>query len=328
LVNARKGLLTLVALAGAAPAFAQPAPSYPPEITKYLRLQSRVNAAGIRNVTLMVDGQMRTFRERVLKQGLNMRIEFADGPNAGSFTVESGGRRFLVNPARREARTMAPMCASFAPASLMSRLQGREGRWAKSTGGDIAGAKTVRWDVFDSRNRIMQRFWVEPNRGLILKRQIFDENGRVVGGFEFEVVKFDVEMARQVRCRNGLECVFGAHRFSHHPAAGRTQRRLPARIVDSGLILDPGLGYNLDAVRILSAQRGSGIVMSVYADETTQLSLYIMKQPLNTERLRRLTGQRLKFYSWQQGGQYLTLIGALPQEELARLARSARTQQR
>lgn len=319
MVNARKGLLTLVALAGAAPAFAQPAPSYPPEITKYLRLQSRVNAAGIRNVTLMVDGQMRTFRERVLKQGLNMRIEFADGPNAGSFTVESGGRRFLVNPARREARTMAPMGASFAPASLMSRLQGREGRWEKSTGGDIAGAKTVRWDVFDSRNRIMQRFWVEPNRGLILKRQIFDENGRVVGGFEFEVVKFDVEMA--------------SNAFSV-PTDFRIIRPLEElkvacqRASLTPVILDPALGYNLDAVRILSAQRGSGIVMSVYADETTQLSLYIMKQPLNTERLRRLTGQRLKFYSWQQGGQYLTLIGALPQEELARLARSARTQQR
>lgn len=319
MVNARKGLLTLVALAGAAPAFAQPARSYPPEIAKYLQLQSRVNAAGIRNVTLMVDGQMRTFRERVLKQGLNMRIEFADGPNAGSFTVESGGRRFLVNPARREARTMAPMGASFAPASLMSRLQGREGRWERSTGGDIAGAKTVRWDVFDSRNRIMQRFWVEPNRGLILKRQIFDENGRVAGGFEFEVVKFDVEMA--------------PNEFSV-PTDYRIIRPLEElkaacqRASLTPVILDPALGYNLDAVRILSAQRGSGIVMSVYADETTQLSLYIMKQPLNTERLRRLTGQRLKFYSWQQGGQYLTLIGALPQEELARLARSARTQQR
>lgn len=319
MVNARKGLLTLVALAGAAPAFAQPARSYPPEIASYLRLQSRTNAAGIRNVTLMVDGQMRTFKERVLKQGLNMRIEFADGPNAGSFTVESGGRRFLVNPARREARTMAPMGASFAPASLMSRLQGREGRWEKSTGGDIAGAKTVRWDVFDSRNRIMQRFWVEPNRGLILKRQIFDENGRVAGGFEFEVVKFDVEMA--------------SNEFAV-PADFRIIRPLDElkaacqRATLTPVILDPALGYNLDAIRVLSAARGSGIVMSVYADETTQLSLYIMKQPLNTERLRRLTGQRLKFYSWQQGGQYLTLIGALPQEELARLARSARTQQR
>lgn len=319
MVNARKGLLTLVALAGAAPVFAQPARSYPPEISRYLQQQSRVNAAGIRNVTLMVDGQMRTFRERVLKQGLNMRIEFADGPNAGSFTVESGGRRFLVNPARREARTMAPTGASFAPVSLMSRLQGRDIRWQRSNGGDVAGAKTVRWDVLDGRDRVLQRFWVEPNQGLILKRQIFDEASRVVGGFEFEAVKFDVEM--------------GPNLFSV-PRDFRIIRPLEElnaacqRAAVTPVILDPALGYNLDAVRILSAQRGSGIVMSVYADETTQLSLYIMKQPLNTERLRRLTGQRLKFYSWQQGGQYLTLIGALPQEELARLARSARTQQR
>lgn len=319
MVNARKGLLTLVALAGAAPVFAQPARSYPPEISRYLQQQSRVNAAGIRNVTLMVDGQMRTFRERVLKQGLNMRIEFADGPNAGSFTVESEGRRFLVNPARREARTMAPTGASFAPVSLMSRLQGRDIRWQRSNGGDVAGAKTVRWDVLDGRDRVLQRFWVEPNQGLILKRHIFDEASRVVGGFEFEAVKFDVEM--------------GPNLFSV-PRDFRIIRPLEElkaacqRATLTPVIMDPALGYNLEAVRILSAQQGSGIVMSVYADETTQLSLYIMKQPLNTERLRRLTGQRLKFYSWQQGGQYLTLIGALPQEELARLARSARTQQR
>ncbi len=320
MVNARTGLLTLVALAGAATSFAQPAPPrYPAEISRYLQLQSRAKAAGIREVTLMVDGQMRTFKERVLKRGLSMRIEFADGPNAGSFTVESGGRRFFVNPGRREARTMAPMGASFAPASLMSRLQGREGRWQKSTGGDIAGASTVRWDVFDSRNRIMQKFWVEPSNGLILKRQIFDENGRVAGGFEFKAVEFDVEMAPEL--------------FSV-PAGFRVIRPVEElkaacqRAALTPVILDPALGYNLDAIRVLSAQQGAGIVMSVYADETTQLSLYIMKQPLNAERLRRLTGQRLKFYSWQLGGQHLTLIGALPEEELARLARSARTQQR
>jgi len=319
LVNARKGLLSLLALAGAVPAFAQPARTFPPEITRYLQLQSRVKAAGIRNVTLMVDGQMRTFRERVLKQGLNMRIEYADGPNAGSYTVESGGRRFLVNPARREARTMAPMGASFAPASLMSRIQSREGRWQQSQGGDIAGLKTVRWDVVDGRNRVMQRFWVDPNSGLILKRQIFDDNGRVAGGFEFEAVRFDVDVP--------------SNQFAV-PSDYRVIRPLDElkaacqRVALTPVILDPSLGYNLDAIRVLSAARGAGIVMSVYADETTQLSLYIMKQPLNADRLRRLTGQRLKFYSWQQGGQYLTLIGALPEEELARLARSARAQQR
>lgn len=319
MVNARKGLLTLVALAGAVPVFAQPTRSYPPEIARYLQLQSRVNAAGIRNVTLMVDGQMRTFRERVLKQGLNTRIEFADGPNAGSYTVEAAGRRFFVNPARREARTMAPMGASFAPASLLSRIQSREARWQQSTGGDIAGAKTVRWDVFDSQNRVMQRFWVEPNRGLILKRQIFDERGNIVGGFEFEAVKFDVEVAmNEFAVPNNYRIV---RPLDELKAACQRAALTP-------VILDPNLGYNLDAIRVLSAARGSGIVMSVYADETTQLSLYIMKQPLNAERLRRLAGQRLKFYSWQQGGQYLTLIGALPEEELARLARSARAQQR
>jgi hypothetical protein len=312
-VIVRSCLVLLLALAGAAWGQSKARSEAPEALRAVHANRDRVKFVGTREVQVATDSGRTITTERVTRRGARWRFEPLDGARKGAVAVENGLTRFQYFPAENVIREVPPIEREVSLRLIRAFGQNRPGRVSvqQSDGGIVAGHPTKLVEAKAPGGRHLARAWIEARQGAVLKMEVFNPRGERAAYFEYTQIDFSATIpgnafeidrpgARRVTAEDDL--VLNARRL-----------KLPAyRLPDSG-------GWRLVQVRQLGQER-VGILMQVYQSERNRVSLFVMRHPVNTERLRRLAGGAVNAHSFEIEDCQLVLIGDPPDEALRRLA--------
>lgn len=320
----KRALASWIVLGLAGLSLAQPAPGprrgagvlqeVPPVLRKMLMSARTLKYSGTRVVTVKRGADRETHTELVLRDGPRMRIEFPQGsPQHGQVIIEAGRERFHYFPDRNEIHKMPSRLDDGAERIIMFlRDKSAEVKISGSRGGLIADMPTELITMADKRGNPVQRLWIHPRSGLLLKRELIDPLGTVVGSFEFESVNLNPEIKPedfQVR-RQGAKIVTPID----------TLRRMSREMGLEVRMLPEGK-YTLESARIMRAER-SAILVQTYQSPSGPLSFFATKMSINAERFRRLASRdSFRSFSWQRDGVTYALVGNESEETLKGLAR-------
>lgn len=287
-----------------------------PPLRRMLSLQSKIRISGRRVVEFREGGQRLRHTEIVLRDGLRQRIEFpSDSPYAGQVIVENNLNRRQFLPQRDEIRVLPPkMDAMLDRFGRLGKAMGEGSvRLSVSSGGVIAGVRAQQLTFSDDKGNALQRMWVDPKSGLMLKRELYGPTGERVGYFEFTEVKFDPVFAPgdfEIRRK-------GARMVTVEDTLLRLAKKLglrPARIPSS----EP---YRLENARIVNLPSGQ-VLAQVYFGGGARISLFQKSGVLELPRAGK--ARRVSAYGWQSGGVGYLLVGEASNSELMRLSRLVR----
>ena len=313
----RSWTATLCAFAACALVGAQPgrAPVLPVSLRAALANGPRLSYSGTRIVEFRVGAELKRHVEIVRRDGDRSRIEFPrDSEYAGQVIIEDGDNRrqflpdtneILVLPARREEafERLRAMVESVRSGQLMLLA---------APGGVLAGFRTEMVSVKDHDGNLVQRLWVDPRSGMILKREMFDRVGTRVGYFEF--------MTAQLNPRFRPE-EFQMQRRGAQEISPEMQLRRLARAAGLPLKLIPAQhGFRLESVRVMR-MAGEPVLVQSYVGRNARLSLFTLKGHVDPARIRRLAQGDFRIHVWSDKDTTFALAGDLSPEQLAALAR-------
>jgi hypothetical protein len=253
-----------------------------------------------------------TIREQVLREGMKLRIRIIEPPDLrGSVAVEDGRERRQYIAARNEIRIQPSAEAEFV--YRLRRWVGARGhRLLGSPGGTVAGRPTRMVEVQGPGGVPLQRVWVEPTSGAVLKSEAVGPNGDVVASFEFLSVGFSPQIKP------------GDFVLDHPNATvvtpledlrrlARERNLVPYRLPETD-------GWRLVSVRPIGPPRARALMLS-YAREEMRVSLFhIVGRELDRRRVAGLVGPGLDIHAFRKGESRLYMIGDLPPDALTRLA--------
>lgn len=277
-------------------------------IEKVKKMASKQQLAGVRTVTIWdPSGKPKTFDERVLRKGNNLRIEYPDdSPFAGQIVVESEEKRLTYFIAKNEIREsrIRPIEDQFDFGG--GRRQGAV-RLVFASGEEIANLRTNRIDVL-AGNQKRQSLWIEPRRAVVLKRELYDNEGKAVGGYEYKRIAF-------------LKSV-EASKFSLPKDATVIRPkddliRLAKSLEMKPYTLDPVTGYQLMHARGGDI-KGSKVLRQIFDSGKSQVSLIQVRGGEHRELSER--SGRINIYPFNHNGALLVLIGEVDLDTLRRLA--------
>jgi negative regulator of sigma E activity len=283
----------------------------PAALRKALEAGPKLRYVGTRVIEFRRQGQTERYTEIVTRDGGFTRIEFPeDSKYHGQIIVETPKERRHFFPDKNEIRILPPRREE-----ALHRLA----RMTRSdqfsfTGGDqstVAGVKTSEIIVTDKAGNVMQRIFVEPRTGLLVKRQMFDMGGAPVGLYQFTqltinpkinplIFRLERKGARVIRPIDTLRDLARKQGF---PTA-----YLPA-----------STGYMLHFASVRPID-GQNVLMSFYGAEKGRLSLFMTKEPLDAQKLSSFGRGKVNVYTWREAGVSLALVGSQDQEILHRLA--------
>ena len=285
-----------------------------PILQKAFEVQNQLKFFGVRKSVIRLGDSERRNTERVWREGMNQRVEFERGSSdEGQVIVLKGGQKWhyfkstneiQVKPARFEdpLRRLAMM--------LSGRGRGPKAEIEVSDGGNIAKIKTKLVKVLVNQNSVIMKMWIDPNSGLILKREIFDPTGRLVGSSEFTKVDFSANLDK-----SDFELrVPGASIVPIGEMISRTAKKagVPA------FVLKPGMDLELDSVRLVKLDSGDAVFQS-YISERGRLSLVVSKTKIDARRLKSMAGKNNATAVFEMKGVWITLITDSPQHDLDRI---------
>lgn len=282
-----------------------------PLILKMFQAQGSLTYSGTRVVELGVGAARKRHQEIVLRNGPRTRVEFPeDSEFAGQVIIENRGERRHYFPDINEIRVEP---ARFDEAfSRLGQLLKSGMQVSVEPGADIAGLHTMVSTFRDRQGNIIQRLWVDPSTGMILRRDLMDEVGNRTGYFEFSKVNY-----RPVVSPSDFELKRKGAKVS---TLDQELQKLSRQLQLPPLRIPPSEPYALQAVRMV----GTGdraILAQVYTGQRGRVSLFQTRGPINPERMQRLVGGRLRSVTWQADGRSLAIMGDVTQDELVRLAR-------
>lgn len=290
----------------------------PPVLRAAMEKGEGASLAGIRDVFLSrPDGVVTRYRERVLKQGRSLRIEYAPGSQfAGQIIVDDGVTRRHYNPDTKEIKIRPAMGDP-----LRAMLQGGPAAQPRRPRGPVsftsegfarvAGIRAAAYRMEGQDNKTLVRFWIDLESGVVLKRHIMGLDGKVVAGFEFLSLRLDPEIPRtafQIR-------IAGVRVVSLEDQLNQGAQELgfrPMRIAESS-------GWKIVGVRKIDTEKMK-VLSQTYRKEKGRVTLFMVKGPLDAARLRELGRGRVTSYSWVRDGVSFALIGSLSDDELRQLA--------
>lgn len=271
--------------------------------------------SGTRVVEFRVGAELKRHVEFVRRNGQLTRIEFPrESEYAGQVIVEDGNQRrqylpdsneILVLPARREE-------AFDRLRAMMGAIRGGEVKVAANPGGPVAGFRTEAVAVRDLAGNPLQRLWIDPASGMILKREIFDRVGTRVGFFEFSGVQLNPQFRPEE---------FEIQRRGAAVVSPEMQLRRMART--SGLpvkLIPTGQGFRLESARVVR-MAGEAVLVQTYVGSSGRLSLFTLKGDVDPAQARRLAQGDFNVHVWKEGGTTFALVGDLTPQQLAALAR-------
>ncbi len=250
-------------------------------------------------------------QELITRDGSQYRIDFpTDSQFAGQVIVEDSHVRLHYHPIANEIIQQPPRhgeswekVANLAtdPKFHLSTAEGQV----------VAGLKTEQLVVSDKFGNIIQRLFIEPNSGVILKRQIFDLVGTQAGFFEFT----QIDLAPKID-----PTAFVIKRKNAAVITPETQlQRVCKRQGFVYRVINPSSGFLLESA---IGRKFAGIqgIVETYVNGRIRLWVYILKSPVDPMRLRQQARKSEHFYSWHSGEETIVLIGNLPEKSLENLA--------
>lgn len=310
----RRALLLLPILALGAISAAQEMRSDVPAVLRKAFLKGRnTKYTGTRVVVFRRGKDTTQHTEYVTRDGPRLRIEFPrESDFAGQVIVETKKERRHYFPEKNEIHVLPPR-REEAFERIARLVNSPRDRFRFNTGPDetIAGKNAEQVVVSDSSGNVIQRLYIEPSTGLVLKRQLFDAVGTRVGGFEFTEVDLRPRISGDVfrLVRRGARIVTPIQLLEE--LAKREGFRPLALPASDGVRLEwSGVG-NID---------GENVLIQSYAVPDGRLSLFQLKRIVNPERLSKFARGRVKFVYWRRDGRTFVLVGNQSAEELRRLA--------
>jgi hypothetical protein len=331
----------LVFAASAQPGGRQPGGELPthPLLEQVRKAADSVKLAGVREVVMVrANGGPSRFRERVLQDGAKIRIEYsAGGPFEGQIIVDNGVVQHHFVPEKNEIRERPsfgqPWMMFGRRATTGGPPRGQRpsgdrpsGERRPATGGPgwvseivqeprsqkVAGITTTVLSFNGRDKRVFSRMWIEPRRKAVLKSQVYDPAGKVVGGFEYVAVKFDPVIPSGAFVLN----VPGAKRIQLEDEAEKAfkETKLPY------FGFEKGSGWKLTSVRKMSGERLKFVALT-YSRDGKRVTLFITPEGVDRARLEQMAGGRTKVYTWKDDGVNLVLMGGMDETVLKQLSR-------
>lgn len=289
-------------------------PDGPPILRKAFQNAQKLRYAGTRTVEFRRGGSDDRHDEVITRDGSNIRIEFPEGSKfAGQIIVENSRERKHFFPDRNEIHILPPR-REEAFDRLLRLLSGKN-RVVISTapGQSVAGRRTEQVVISDRSGNVMQRLYIEPDSGLILKKQLFDPVGAPVGGFEFRTVDMNPRVNR------------GFFRIVRRGATVLTPADLLERLAKERgfavVVLPLSSGYRLEG-SFARDIGGSDVLVQMYGSKAgRRLTLFQLKKAVSPDRLRAFArDEDLKSVTWQSGGRTFVLVGNLDESALRSVA--------
>lgn len=310
----RRAILLLPLLALGAISSAQEMRSDVPAVLRKAFLRGRsVRYTGTRVVMFRRGPETIQHSEYVIRDGPRLRIEFPrESEFGGQIIVETKNERRHYFPDRNEIQVLPPR-REEAFERLARLVKSPRDRFRFNTGPDetVAGKNTEQVVVSDPSGNVVQRLYIEPKSGLVLKRQLFDDVGTRFGGFEF------TEVDLNPRIRNDVFRL--ARRGARVVTPTQLLEELARREGFRPVVLPPTDGVKLEWSGIWKID-GEDVLTQSYAVSDGRLSLFQLKRIVSPEKLSKFARGRVKFVYWRKDGRTFVLVGNRSAEELRRLA--------
>ncbi len=272
--------------------------------------------SGVRVVEYRQNGNSKRYEEWVSRSGRKSRVEFPSSSEfAGQVIVEDRGERRHYFPDKNEVH-ISPARREDALDRLagMARRAGKT-KFTEQPGETIAGLKSILISLVDERGSIMQKMFIEPKTGIVLRRELFDRTGAPTGSFSFSKINLSPQFDDRI--------------FILDPKGARTITPTD-RIVEvarkDGYIaaaLSGASGLKLDAVRT-STLSGEDVLMEIYAAGRERITLFQFKHVVNVDsmKLKRTSSGEFGTHSWTYRGHTFVLVGGPNAGALSKIAES------
>lgn len=297
------GVLALVPLAAAQS-------SVPPVLRKAIERAPHAVYSGRRIVEFKQGSEIQRHEEIIFRRGSQVRVEFPQGSRyTGQVIVESKDERRHFYPDRQEIEVMPPRREETLM-RLVRLANDRKYRLATVAGEVVAGRRTQQVVVSDKDGNVVQRLFIDPVTGVLLKRRLFDRIGTPVGLFEFTTFNARPHLRDSlfVLQPRGVRLVTPADKLRTLAA----EHRVPY------WVLPPSSGFRLLHSRMMKSE--TPVLTQVYSSKKTRLSLFQMRGPVSRDRLRRFTRGDFNVKTWETSGWTLVLVGDVDASALGRLA--------
>ncbi|MFI5386924.1 MAG: hypothetical protein ACHQ50_12490, partial [Fimbriimonadales bacterium] len=180
----------------------------------------------------------------------------------------------------------------------------------EAPGGLVAKLPTQLVTLTNKQGEPLQKLWIEPNTGMILKRELYTRGGVLQASSEFTEVNLGPRVdptdfnlprgARIVTPETKLDAIIRRQGFQNV--------RLPA-----------GTPYRLENVQVKKIA-GQEVLVQQYAGGGHRIALYQIRTVVDPSRFVGLPSG-VRTYAWQTGGSSFVLMGDLRDAELRELAR-------
>lgn len=276
-----------------------------------IKAAEKLRYGGTRVVEYMRGAKKMSHTEYVLKAGPITRVWFPDdSPFAGQIIVENKRERRQFFPAQN-AIHVTPARKEELLSRLRALLKNQSFHIFTGPGDVIAGRQTSLVTVSDGKGNVLQRIYIDPRTGMLLKRVLYDPVGAQIGYFEFTQIDYSPS----------------------YPASWDTLERKGAKIITPEDIgKDLAKKNDLQWVMIPASENmplenvqmrkinNLQVLHQAYQTGHGQLSLFEVKGSVDLSEMSRRRNREVQFYGWQQGGHTFALVGNMSQLELKRIA--------
>lgn len=269
---------------------------------------------GTRVVQVRMGPERRQHTEYVTRRGPFIRIEFPkDSPFTGQVIVENGKTRRHYFPDRNEIRVTPPRRErALGRIERMTRGRDKNLKIQAFEAGGIAGHRAQGVVFLDPKGNVLQRIWIEPRSGVMLKREFYDRTGTVAGGFEFSQLNLNpkidardfnlsVRGAKVVTPRDDLKSIASKNGFPM-------------------LALPANHRFQLEGARLQNFG-GRRTLMQQYSSATNRFSLFMTRDPINPERIGRNARGNFRSLAWSRDGMNFAIVGDLSERDLREVAK-------
>ncbi|MBX3118976.1 MAG: hypothetical protein KF784_07915 [Fimbriimonadaceae bacterium] len=287
--------------------------SAPPILRKMMERAQKNTYSGERKTEFRRRSEWISHTEYILRNGSRMRITFPrDSKFAGQVIAEDGKTRHQYFPDRNEIE-VAPARYDELTERLYGMLKAiKSGSVDVSTGdgGTVAGQKTELVEVSDKKGNPLQRFWIEPKTGILLKREFYNQVGSVDGRFEF--VRIDLSP------RFNPRDIFPIRRQgAKYLSLEDVSRRLMKENGFDQAFLPASEGFALQSVRVMQHDDQKALFQA-YRHKEKVVTFFQVLGSVEMEKLKRMAPKEVRIHTWTQGSKSFVIIGQFSDREFER----------
>jgi len=282
-------------------------------LQRIIRASKVLRYSGTRTVELRFGPDQQKHIEYVLRDGTRSRVEFPpEGTYRGQILVEADGERRHYMPDRNQIEIQPARGDEMVSKLLkMMRKAGAAPEFGVSNGPRIAGIDTEVIEL-GRANRPMVKLWIDPNTFLILKREVYGREGKLMVVTEYTKIDYTPRRFRDADFRLRVP---GAKEI-------RPRDRLGDLIAKGGfqnVSLPPKDPFKMESCRIQRIGDTSSLVQ-VYVNGDARISLFQVRTQLDPRQLRQFVRGELNVHTWSSGGSSFALLGDLPEDKLRDIA--------